>query len=232
MWISLIIVLSVSALNENEAEQLFQTMEGKLDRANALDLSFNVKIERGELPGYPKGTGPKGTLALMTGNKCRLKYSGGKNLEDDGKPFEVLWISDGTQMMLTVSGEGKPKLSEAPENSTSRFLTILARPGILMSQLPLPDVAVADEKERYPVSGFVLGNKERIGERETQSLDYKLAVKGQNPTFSVKLWIDLKTSLPVKREVRGGEAEGIAYVETYDLKFDENLDPNVFELPK
>jgi outer membrane lipoprotein-sorting protein len=233
MWLALLMVLSVSAQDNNEAEQLFQTMEAKLDKAKALNLSFDVKIEEGELPGFPKGTGPKGTLAVMSGNEFRLEFRGGKNPGDDGKPHKVLWISDGTQSMMTVSGEGKPKPGKTPKNLAAGFMTVVARPGVLMSQSPLPDVAVADEKERFPVSGFQLGKKERVGERETQRLDYHLAVKGQNPRFSVTVWIDLKTGLPVKRRVTGGVGEEkLAYSETYELKLDGKLDPKLFELPK
>ena len=93
-----------------------------------------------------------------------------------------------------------------------------------MSQLPLPDVAVTDEKERFPVSNFTLGKEEKVGERQTQRLDYQLAVKGQNPTFSVTVWIDLKTGLPVKRLVTGGVGEEkLTYSETYNLTLDGNL---------
>ncbi len=42
MWLALFMVLSVSAQDNNEAEQLFQEMEAKLDKAMALDLSFDV----------------------------------------------------------------------------------------------------------------------------------------------------------------------------------------------
>jgi hypothetical protein len=170
----------------------------------------------------------------MSGNKLRLEFSGGKNPGDDGKPYKVLWMSDGTtRSIITVSGEGKPKPGKAPKNLAARFLTVVARPGVLMSQLPLPDVAVADEKERFPVSNFTLGKEEKVGERQTQRLDYQLAVKGQNPTFSVTVWIDLKTGLPVKRLVTGGEGEEkLAYCETYNLTLDGKLDPKMFELPK
>ena len=39
MWLTLVLAFSVSAQDKNEAEQLFQSMEAKLDKAKALDLS-------------------------------------------------------------------------------------------------------------------------------------------------------------------------------------------------
>jgi len=222
----------VSAQDNKDAEKLFQAMEAKLDKATALDLAFTLTVQEGQLPGIRQGDGIKGTLAIMSGNKLRLEYSGAKNAE--GKPAQVVRISDGAQQIMTVEGEGKPTPSKVSKDFTAGFLTVVARPGIYMAQLPLADVKVADEKERFPVSGFKLGKKEKVGERETQRLDYQLAVKGDVAKFSVTLWIELKTGLPVKRLIamEAGPNEKIVYSETYEITLDGRLDPKKFELPK
>ena len=100
---------------------------------------------------------------------------------------------------------------------------------------PLPPEPFAnpdfDLKEGFSVSGFKLGPKERIGEGKARRVDYTLAVKGNEGTFPVSLWIDLKTGLPVKRQVGTGVAK-VWYTETYQVKLNDKLDPKTFELPK
>jgi hypothetical protein len=82
----------------------------------------------------------------------------------------------------------------------------------------------------FPVSGFKLGNKEKIGECEAQRLDYVLGVKGKETTYHVTVWIDVKTELPVKRLVSDGGLPW--FTETYEMKLDGKLDPKIFEIPR
>jgi hypothetical protein len=224
MWLALFLALSVSAQDDNEAEQLFHKMEAKLDQARALDLSFEITYGEAALR---NGQRLKGTLAAMSGNKLRLQVRGGKTNET-----VHLRLSDGTQAILMVEGdEGKPKPDKTPKNLTANFLTVVERSGVLMALLP-PVLAKVDDdhKAMFPVSGFKLGDKEKVGERETQRIDYVLGVKGQKTTYPVTVWIDLKTGLPVKRLVSDGGLPW--FTETYELTLDGKLDPKVFELPK
>ena len=132
------------------------------------------------------------------------------------------------------TGEPGEEPHDTPKDLDLEIRTWVARPGLFLPQAPLPDVAVADAKDRYRVSGFKLGNKEKVGERETQRLDYQLSVKGQDLPFSVTVWIDLKSGLPVKRLVTSGAGkEKFAVSETYGkLTLDEKVDPKKFDLPK
>ena len=44
----------------------------------------------------------------------------------------------------------------------------------------MPDVKAGNAKDRYRASDFKLGVKEKIGEHETQRLEYELSVKGND----------------------------------------------------
>jgi hypothetical protein len=224
MWLAIFLALSQPGREGNDAEQLFRKMEAALDKANALQLSFETTYGEASLR---NGQRLKGTLAALSGNKLRLEVRGGK---PDGCVH--LRISDGKREILRIEGdEGRRKPHKTPKSRTATFRTAVARTGVLISLLP--EVFASDDfdnyKEMFPVSGFQLGPKEKIGERQTQQLDYALGCKGKKATYSVAVWIDLKTSLPVKREVWDGF---LWFSETYDLALDGKLEAKMFELPR
>ena len=88
-----------------------------------------------------------------------------------------------------------------------------------------------------------LGKREKVGEHDAQVVEYQLTCKveseknwkGSNATLAVKLWLDVKTGLPLKRSITGkiDNIDEIAITETY-TKFviDEKIDEKRFELPK
>jgi hypothetical protein len=221
----------LAADNEGDkanAQRLFQQMETKLDKAKTLSLSFDGKFETDSPPF--KGWKLKGTVAVMD-NKSRAELNGGKA---GGAQLKAVTISDGVQTVDIQDSTRKIRRS-APKLRVSNLLTIVARPGFMMMTTPLPGKPFTnpdfDFKEGFSVSNFKLGPKEKIGARDTQRLDYTLAVKGNEGTFPVSVWIDLKTDLPVKRQV-GTNAEKVWYSETYEVTLDSKLDPKTFELPK
>jgi outer membrane lipoprotein-sorting protein len=205
------------------AEQWFQQMEAKLSKAKTVSLSFTSNAESEAEPF--KGWKLKGTVAVMAGNKGRLEMNGGK---PGGEPFKALSISSGTQ---TVQDRGKPQ--PAPKVYTSNLLTIVARSGFSLMTMPLPPEPFAnpnfDLKEGFSASDFKLGKKEKIGERQTQRVDYVLSVKGNAGKLSASVWIDLKTGVPVKRRV-GEEANKVWITETYEITLDGKVDTKKFEL--
>jgi outer membrane lipoprotein-sorting protein len=202
------------------AEQLFQQMETKLHAAKTISLSFDSQVVSDSLP--IKGSKLKGTVVIADGKKARVEMSGSTA---GGKTFHGLQISDGAQL---VQDNGQPR--PAPKLYTSNLLTVVARSGFFITIMPLPPEPFTnpdiDLKEGFSVSGFTLGNKEKVGELETRQVDYVLSVKGNAGQFPATVWIDLKTGLPVKRELKG------MYTENYELKLDGKLDPKMFELPK
>lgn len=224
MWLTLFLAFSVSAQEKNEAEQLFQGVEAKLDKAKSLDVSFETLWGEAALR---NGQKLKGTLVAMSGNKLRLQVKGGEKNE-----VVHLRISDGAKAILVVEGnDDKPEPKKTPKNLILKYRTFLARSGVLPALLPPSFGNEKDDfRERLLVSDFKLGNKEKIGDRATQRINYLLRFKGEKTTFPVTLWIDLKTGLPVKRLVLDGALPW--FTETYELTLDGKLDPKMFELPR
>ena len=211
---------------KRDAQQWFQQMETRLEKAKTFRLTFDSKAEIDTAPF--KGVQLKGSVAV-SGTKGRFEMSG----EKAGKElFKHLIVCDGTEM-VEVEGAQK-KRRKAPQAAASNLMTIVARPGFLMMTAPLPPEPFTqpdfDLKQGFGVSGFKLGKTEKISQRETQRLDYTLDVKGNTGTFSVAVWLDVEMGLPVKRQVslRPGT---VWYTETYDIRLDEKLDPKIFELP-
>jgi hypothetical protein len=123
----------LAADNEGEkqnAQQLFQQMEAKLEKATTLSLSFDSKFETDSPPF--KGWKLKGTVAVM-GKKSRAELNGGK---PGGEPFNVMSISDGVQT-LDIQGSNR-KTRPVPKVRNSNLLTVLTRSGFTMMTMPLP----------------------------------------------------------------------------------------------
>ncbi|HBI45495.1 MAG TPA: hypothetical protein DDY78_21965 [Planctomycetales bacterium] len=190
-------------------------------RAKTLQCHFRVKV----------GTlSYEGSLFLAEGKKARLAINEATN----GRPMRLLTVSDGVRLSYQDNGMPQPKFEDAPKNLNADILIWVARPGVFLPQAPLPDVKTDDAKDRFRVSSFTLGDKEKVGERETQRLEYQLTVKGQDEPLSVVIWLDPKTGLPIKRLVTsrtGGQQTTV--VETYEkLTLDEKVDVKKFDLPK
>jgi uncharacterized protein (TIGR03067 family) len=207
--------------HKNEAEKLFRAMEESLSKVKTLECVFDVKID---------AVSYKGSLFLAEGNRARLEI----NEATKGRSMRILMVSDGARLSYQDNGMLHPKIEDTPKNLNAEILTWVARPGVFLPQAPLPDVKADDAKDRFRVSGFKLGGKEKIDEREAQRLDYQLAVKGLNDPLSVALWIDLKSGLPVKRIVTEGVAGGkVSVTEIYGkLTLGERVDAKRFDLPK
>ena len=148
-------------------------------------------------------------------------------------------VSDGTRWWWHDKGSPPHLVNKKPwANLTADCLTELARSGLSLPTMPLPPVEAANSKERFPVSGFRLGPKEKVGEREAQRLEYQLFIKGQNgPTgeklpFPVTVWLDPRTCLPIKRVVTQ-DVLGVKITESYGkLVLDGEVEAKQFELPK
>ena len=95
----------------------------------------------------------------------------------------------------------------------------------------------AGEKEpglddMFKVSDFVLGKKEKVGEREAQVIDYKLVMDNRD-TAETTIWIDTETKLPLKRVLSSKNAnESLRITETYRIRVNGKIDGKKFELLK
>jgi hypothetical protein len=222
---------------DDRAKQLFQKMEERLAKVKTLDGTVELKWE---ITGkHPTALLLAGSLSLAEGNRTRLDL----REQTEGRPLYQLLISDGCRAWYQDAELPKPQVaSKVPANLNAEILTHLARSGLLPLNSPLPPVEVAESKERFSVSKFRLGPKEKIGEREALQLEYRLDIKdqkgpkGEDVPFAVTVWLDPATSFPIKRvSVLAGEPEGerLTITERYGkLVIDRPVDPRKFELPK
>jgi outer membrane lipoprotein-sorting protein len=212
---------------KSEAENVFRDMEEKLAQAKTLQCNLMIKCDFG---GQMDNLAYKGSLFLGEGNRARQEIKE----PTKGPPMRLLMVSDGARLSMQDNGMSHATLENTPKYLNRDILTWMARSGVFLPHLPLPDVEADDAKDRFPVSGFKLGDKEKIGERAAQRLEYQLAVKGQDPTFSVTVWLDAVTGLPVKRMLTSEVGtDKITVVETYSkLTLDEKVDAKKFDLPK
>jgi outer membrane lipoprotein-sorting protein len=229
--------------NGDAANQLFQKMEDRLADAKTLQCMLEIKSEGSGEPGFPvRKMEFVGSLALGEGNYVRLELTktSAEAADLPGVPF-WLHISDGRRELHQDSGMPKPQITDhVAGNLHADLVTLLARSGFYLPTLPLPPVEAADMKDRFPVSEFKLGPKEKVGEIVTQRLDYRFDVKGQkqpngtDASFRASVWLDANTNLPVKRAITWKlvGVEVISITEHYkNLVVDERIDPKEFELP-
>ncbi|HEX4608277.1 MAG TPA: hypothetical protein VH092_08735 [Urbifossiella sp.] len=214
-----------ASAQENEAERLFGEMEAALAGAATLDLAFETTYGEANLR---KGQRLKGTLAVGGENQLRLAVTGGK-----AGATVHLQVSDGTRSMLRVEGEDEARFRPASKTLGANYRAVVARSGVLPALLARGYEHAnggGSYKEFHPVSGIIIGGREKVGGREARRVDYVLGVKGEKATYPASVWIDPETRLPVKRVVSDGGSPW--FTETYELTLGGKLDPGLFVLPR
>jgi outer membrane lipoprotein-sorting protein len=227
MHLSLLVAVTILVPQEaKEAEALFKKMEEKLAKAKTVQMksTASAKMEQGEMT-------LSADLFWEADNKVRLEY-GMKAPEGE---LKSLYVSDAKSVVMTGhekrSGVTPPKL-------TSDLVRSWSGGGGFFVTFWIEAATFKDEshpkRANVPKAvSFKMGAKEKIGDRDTQRIDFTLA-EVESGEVSMSLWIDLATIIPVKREMRGFHGpEKLTLVETYsDFKLDEKIDPSKFELPK
>jgi outer membrane lipoprotein-sorting protein len=225
--------LVLLGLGQNEAEKLFRQMEEQIAKASALECAFETdNLETGKI------TRVKGTLLWTKGNKARLDLQ--VQVRDQTRLVMHTMISDGRQMRIRISGDGKSEdHSGEPPNVLDRLVPAsLVRFSLapLMFVEPISPGSPNPEatEEAYGVSNFGLGKKERVGTREAQRIDYQLKLPGHERATAIALWIDVQTLLPLKRVVSPNPDDAkSAVTETYgQIRLNGRIDSKKFELPK
>jgi outer membrane lipoprotein-sorting protein len=227
MLVELVIVLALHADDKNEAEQLFRKMETKLTSAKSLECSHEAKIEGGKGPGSVKAS-----LTLAEGNKSRLDVSGRFGDFEE----KITLVSDGEKVVSLADRPG-PK-GPAPKWLNDAYRASLARAGLVVALTFIEGVGEQPKEfkadDEMKVSNFKLGKKEKVGDKEAQVVQYNVNIKEFSDPWEVSAWIDTKTNLLLKREVRIKKGDDrITNTETYSkISIDEKIDPKKFELPK
>jgi len=231
-----------------QAEKLFRKLEERLAKAKTIRLEYKAALEfkdakPGELGFKGKAPRVEGLLLLQKGNKLRLQMDGRVlPLHDPGK---AVVVSDGKTMRAGLPGPiplrgGERTAEKAPANLHSAFVGSLTREGLLlfvMTHVAGGTLAEnirddADRKVPRP-TGFKLRGREKVGGVLTQAIEFRIKVSGwKEEELPVTLWLDAKTSLPVKRVLRyeaGGRVVGPTLTETYQsFKLDAVIDPGQF----
>jgi outer membrane lipoprotein-sorting protein len=225
MLAPLVLLLVVPGAEPNEAEKLFREMEAKLTKAKTVECTYEAKIEAPETAPIKSGTA-KGAVLLGEGNRFRMEA-----------PFEsgkLTFVCDGKKMAI-ISDDNAQK-NPVGEGGREELRVTVARGGgtvFFTGNSPLFSIPFDGRsfEEKLRVSDFKLGQKEMVDKQEAQVIHYHLGKKG---TAEVKVWIDTKTHLPLKRVVAEGEGdEKVTFTETYTkLTIDGKIDPKQFELPK
>ena len=229
-WLMTLALLALTAwpavAQKNEAEKLFRNMEEKLRTAKTLQLRFDSSVT------IPPNTGSvKGTLILGEGDKLRLEL-GGKPF---GVEFKSILVSDGTTMSSKDSTEPKKDKTQKAPNALGANVR---------KALPLLGVFVCfngiDRGNWSPGvlkgSNFKLAGKEKIGEQNTQVIEYTVTeVKAviSPGKWRMKMWLDAQAHLPVKLTMTMDELADIsATTDTFsEFAVDAKVDVKLFELP-
>jgi outer membrane lipoprotein-sorting protein len=220
------------AAEENEAEKLFRNTEQKLRTAKTLQVHFDSTITGADA----KRWNVKGTLTLGEGDKFRVEAEG--KLFGEESKFTV--VSDGTEMKSFgyTQAPGQPKqdkneTEKSPKMIGTYFRESLSGQDVFVTFLNM-DSRSKLPPDRIKMSDFKLGGEEMIGERNTQAIQYTVTAKGKNANvLSMKMWLDAKTKMPVKRTMTGGGSDISDITETYsEFTVDGNVDAKLFALPK
>jgi uncharacterized protein (TIGR03067 family) len=239
--------------NNLRAKQLFEAMEGRLLKAKSVRCGFSTEFSfQGNATTAGAGGGPptEGTLIFTEGNKVNLQIE--EATDPDINPGKI--VSDGVRLRENVwnpgpskgGGPPPPKTREGKPNPqlTEVLRSLLCRVGLYHRfverrltdpGLDLPETLRFKPDTAFAVSDFTLGGKEKVGGRECQVVLHRLAPRGLDlgdRPVQVKVWIDVRTNLPLKRELIAGEG-ALRVTETYaDMELDGKLEPKLFELPK
>ncbi len=232
-WLLTVVLVGVAswsgAAEPNEAEKLFRDMEKKVTAAKSIECVFETKVDGG-----PKvQMSLKGSVTLGEGDKCYAEGSG----EESGKAFKGSFTSDGMKMLGVMDGKNQPK-HDTPKQFGLIARSMITRSGALMSFFLSSSAGEKDREfkidEEYPVTGFKLGKKEKVGDKEAQEVQYVLTISKEKVTLASSVWLDTKTNLPLKRVMTATiEKINITITESCSkLTLDTKVDLKKFELPK
>lgn len=224
---SICLLVAVSACRcsaaEDEAEKLFRAMEKSVRAAKTLRLKCEVEV----IDAADRKLPVKGELLLGKGDKLRRRIEG----RVLGEKIDATLVSDGIRQKETMgpANTDAPEHGQKPDGLGAYYRESLPTVGFFLASLN------GDEREKRvaeKLSGFKLAGEEKLGDRDAIMLEFTIGADDKAP-LAVKLWLDAKTNLPIKRTIAGGKSDIKAVTETYsELALDGKVDGNVFEIPK
>jgi outer membrane lipoprotein-sorting protein len=209
----LVPALAIAGGRGNEAEKLFRDLEKRVAAAKTIRVSFVSTVYEGE-----KDVGQlKGSITLEEGEKGSVKAKG--KLKEMELALDL--VSDGKKLTVVSTAGGKAKEQPLPKKFGASARLGLSRVGPTAGLFMVgaaPDPGKEDQgldlEKLLQLSDFKAGGTARVEGREARVLEYHVTLGGEK--LAMKLWLDAKTGLPLKRELRGPmAAQSMRVVETY-----------------
>ena len=210
--------------SQAEAQALFTKMSDTLAAAPALHIESRSSIY---------DTSHEVTwLFIRSGNRVRIQGTPTGNL------LHTLIISDGDRLLVSpYPNQYNQEIGDAPYTYGKDAVRWFTQIGST-TQLALRGNSGA--RGRTLVRGLKFGENDQGEGRATRELRYRIGWQGTDAEYEVRLWVDAKTLLPVKRVVRSlfkwapvSDREGSiqGFDETYTrITLDGKIDPALFEI--
>jgi outer membrane lipoprotein-sorting protein len=212
-----------AARAQDAAQKLFEQMEQKVTKAKAFKFDFDVDAAEGNRP-----IKVKGTLILAVGNKLNIHFEGTEN----GRAIKGSAVSDGKSLAFRMESEGKGegKGKATPEKLSETLTGWVARAGLFMGVEQI-DRSSPKDPGMLKLGGFKSAGKEKVGDQEANVIEYTITAPDAKEPAVCKLWLDVKTNLPLKRTL---EVSGkVSVTEMYaHWELDPKLAEDAFTLPK
>lgn len=243
-WALILVVASATPTlhaADDEPEALFRQVEKNLLSTKTVHVQFEVKAGDAKI---------QGTLVLGEGDRMRIACKGSSGAVTFTAPT---LIGNGTKIVTVGRADTEKafvaKTVDSPKALGRSLRSMLTRPGILLEfSTIISGKGQAGGDATFTASDFKIGAKEKIGGVETRVLEYAIVVKGKSVTVwlgaiekmvplkdmktaAAKLWIDTKTNIPVKLEIRV-VIDGTALEFTQTFTLDSKLDGKLFDVPK
>jgi len=209
------------AAEPNEAEKLFRDIEKKLVTAKTLQIHFDLIVSMND-----KKEKLTGTFLLGEGDKFRIEAEG----DVFGKALKSICVCDGTNMVLETSAMKSQKTDKASKGIGTFLRGSLPQQGFFVSMLQIQGFS-DDKSIKKSMTDFKLVGKEKVGTKDTQMIEWSVR-ENDKETALMKLWLDTKTSLPVKQVWKDTHLKD-DITETYsEFIINPKIDTKKFELPK
>ncbi len=156
--------------------------------------------------------------------------------------LKISLISNGAKMKMEITELKSQGEQDTPKDFNAMLACSISRAGVLTGLFRVrserPGEKEPELDDVLKVSDFVLGEKEKVGEREAQVIDYKLTVDNGYAAVENTIWLgtvllDTETKLPLKRVLSfKNPNESRRVTETYQIQISGKIDGKTFELPK
>ena len=220
----------VAMAQDNDAEKLYRAMEKKLLEAKAVQFKVTgeIKTANRELD-----SSYKGTVLLGQDNKVRVKLSG--DFGGDARSYSL--VSNGKQLKR-ILGSMEETTADTPKHLRRYLLFFMNRTGLLVTlqgapltlgfaDMPPEDYFKGADRDRAAVWAFKVAATKKWQGGEAKVVTFRYGPRDEEG-LPVTVWIDAKTSLPVKFIIQPQKNGGMI-TETYEVNVAPTIAAKDFE---